>query len=91
VWEEIREDENGLYERGRLSGEVEQARDVRALLADEALNGLSIGFRTMRASRQGAKARTLLEVDPRVLSGCSTPPPAAVIPAMFAPHRPRPA
>jgi hypothetical protein len=48
VWEEIREDNAGLYVRGRLSGDVEQARDVRALLADGALNGLSIGCRPAR-------------------------------------------
>src|SRR5271154_2413325 len=43
VWEEIAEDASGLYVRGHLTGEVSQARDVRALLADGALNGLSIG------------------------------------------------
>jgi HK97 family phage prohead protease len=67
VWEEIAEDSRGLYVRGRLSSEVEQARDVRALLADGALNGLSIGFRTQRATRQGGMkngiGRTLLEVE----------------------------
>jgi HK97 family phage prohead protease len=63
VWEEIREDSTGLYVRGHLSGEVEQARDIRALLADGALNGLSIGFRTVRAQRLGANARTLIEVE----------------------------
>jgi uncharacterized protein len=61
VWEEIAEDSRGLYVRGRLSSEVEQARDVRALLADGALNGLSIGFRTQRASRQSGI--TLLQVE----------------------------
>jgi HK97 family phage prohead protease len=45
------EDSRGLYVRGRLSHEVEQARDVAALLRDGALNGLSIGFRTVRARR----------------------------------------
>ncbi len=62
VWEEIREDRRGLYVRGRLSSDVEQARDVRALLADGALNGLSIGFRTLRA-RRIAGGRELLEVE----------------------------
>ncbi|HEY0266835.1 MAG TPA: HK97 family phage prohead protease [Rhizomicrobium sp.] len=64
VWEEIAEDPRGLYVRGRLVPEVEQARDVRALLAEGALNGLSIGFRTVRA-RRGAKSntRTLLEIE----------------------------
>jgi HK97 family phage prohead protease len=62
VWEEIAEDARGLYVRGRLSSAVEQARDVRALLADGALNGLSIGFRTVRAKRE-ARGRLLQEVD----------------------------
>ena len=62
VWEEIAEDARGLYVRGRLSSEVEQARDIRALLADGALNGLSIGFRTVRAKRE-AKGQLLQEVD----------------------------
>jgi HK97 family phage prohead protease len=64
VWEEIAEDPRGLYVRGRLTAEVEQARDVRALLADGALNGLSIGFRTLRAKRGAAKStRSLLEIE----------------------------
>ncbi len=63
VWEEIAEDSRGLYVRGRLVPEVEQARDVRALLAEGALNGLSIGFRTVRAKRGPGKTRTLLEIE----------------------------
>jgi HK97 family phage prohead protease len=63
VWEKIVEDERGLYVRGRLSADVEQARDVRALLRDGALNGLSIGFRTRRARRGTGATRTLLEVE----------------------------
>ncbi len=62
VWETIAEDGRGLYVRGRLCCDVEQSRDVRALLADGALNGLSIGFRTVRASRQQG-GRVLLQVD----------------------------
>ena len=62
VWEEIAEDARGLYVRGRLTPDVEQARDVRALLAEGALNGLSIGFRTVRASRQ-VTGRLLQEVE----------------------------
>jgi HK97 family phage prohead protease len=62
VWEEITEDARGLYVRGRLSSDVEQARDIRALLADGALNGLSIGFRTVRARREG-QGRLLQQVE----------------------------
>jgi HK97 family phage prohead protease len=67
VWEEIREDRKGLYVRGRLVADVEQARDVRALLAEGALNGLSIGFRTVRAKRSAQNSRLLQEID---LWGC---------------------
>lgn len=63
VWEEIREDQIGLYVRGRLACDVEHARDVRALLVEGALNGLSIGFRTLRAKRTGVGRRQLLEVE----------------------------
>ena len=64
VWEEIREDWRGLYVRGRLIPEVTRAREVMALIREGALNGLSIGFRTIRASRDGAsKSRTLAEIE----------------------------
>lgn len=63
VWEEIAEDLRGLYVRGRLVDEVEQARDVRALLAEGALNGLSIGFRTVRARHAPGGGRLLQEIE----------------------------
>lgn len=63
VWEEIAEDSRGLYVRGRLTSDVEQARDVAALLRDGALNGLSIGFRTRRAKRVAGAGRVLQEVE----------------------------
>ncbi|MEI9887038.1 MAG: HK97 family phage prohead protease [Rhizomicrobium sp.] len=62
VWEEIREDAKGLYVRGRLNAEVERAQEVASLLAQGALDGLSIGFRTIRARRDAA-TRTLLEIE----------------------------
>ena len=62
VWEEIKEDARGLYVRGRLVEEVQRAREVGALIAQGALNGLSIGFRTLRARRDGA-TRLLLDVE----------------------------
>jgi HK97 family phage prohead protease len=64
VWETIREDGKGLYVRGRLSLDVPRVRDVRALIADGALDGLSIGFRTVRARRDAKTGyRELLEVE----------------------------
>ncbi len=57
VWREIREDARGLFVRGRLVLDVTRAREVRALIRDGALNGLSIGFRTRRARKDGAFRR----------------------------------
>jgi HK97 family phage prohead protease len=64
VWEEIREDAKGLYVRGRLIGDVERAREVAALISKGALDGLSIGFRTIRAWKSRTSVtRTLLEIE----------------------------
>ena len=64
VWETIREDGKGLFVRGRLTLDVARVRDVRELIADGALDGLSIGFRTVRAKRDAKTGlRELLEVE----------------------------
>jgi HK97 family phage prohead protease len=60
VWETIREDARGLYVRGRLTLDVPRVNDVRALIADGALDGLSIGFRTVRARRDSQTGHRLL-------------------------------
>ncbi|KEP71675.1 peptidase U35 [Thioclava dalianensis] len=59
VWEEIREDARGLYVKGRLLPDVARAREAAALIAAGAIDGLSIGYRTLRAER-GAKGERLL-------------------------------
>lgn len=51
VWEEIREDRRGLFVKGRLTTEVARAREVLSLMRAGALDGLSIGFKTVKASR----------------------------------------
>jgi len=64
AWQEIREDARGLYVRGRLVTDIERGRDVRALLEQGALNGLSIGFKTQRARRDRASGlRVLQEIE----------------------------
>ncbi len=64
VWEEIREDARGLYVRGRLTEEVMRAREVGELIRAGALDGLSIGFRAVRARRDArTHLRTLLEIE----------------------------
>lgn len=54
VWEEITETDTGLTVKGRLLvDDVERAREVRAMIKAGAIGGLSIGFVTKDAQRQG--------------------------------------
>ncbi|MFP5075735.1 HK97 family phage prohead protease [Rhizobium sp. YIM 134829] len=64
TWTVIREDGRGLYVEGQLSPGVARAREVHQLMKNGALDGLSIGFRTVRA-RTDAKSgvRRVLEAD----------------------------
>ena len=48
VWLELAEDTRGLFARGRLMPEVTRAREVLSLMRAGALDGLSIGFRTVK-------------------------------------------
>jgi len=64
VWSEIREDARGLFVRGRLTKDVARAREVLSLMRGGALDGLSIGFRAVRAkSDPKAGVRRILEAD----------------------------
>jgi hypothetical protein len=64
VWDEIREDVRGLYVRGRLTTAVGKAREVLALMRAGALDGLSIGFKAVKARRDATTGvRRLEKVD----------------------------
>jgi HK97 family phage prohead protease len=64
VWLELREDHRGLYARGRLIPEVVRARELHALLKAGAIDGLSIGFRTVKGRIDPkTRIRSLLAVD----------------------------
>lgn len=64
VWTTIREEPRGLYVEGRLAKGVARAREALELMRSRALDGLSVGFRTVRA-RKDAKtgARHIVEAD----------------------------
>jgi HK97 family phage prohead protease len=51
VWVELHEDARGLFAHGRLMPEVARAREVLSLMRAGALDGLSIGFRTVIGRR----------------------------------------
>lgn len=66
VWDEIREDDKGLFVRGRLIPEVEKGREAMALLKAGAIDSMSIGYRTMEAeasTANGRGVRKLTEID----------------------------
>lgn len=63
VWDEVREDSNGLYVKGRLLPEVGRAREAAALLDAGAIEGLSIGYRTLKAVKDDSGRRRLQELE----------------------------
>jgi uncharacterized protein len=63
VWDEVHEDATGLWVKGRILSEVERGREAAALLAAGAIDGLSIGYRTRRAERDGKGQRLLSELE----------------------------
>jgi HK97 family phage prohead protease len=64
AWKVIREDGRGLYVEGALSDGVARAREVHQLMKARALDGLSIGFQTVRARSEPATGvRQILEAD----------------------------
>lgn len=63
-WLDIQEDARGLRVRGQLNLAVQRARELQALLVQKAVDGLSIGFRTIQASKDARNGlRRLLHVD----------------------------
>jgi uncharacterized protein len=64
TWVDLRERERGLWVRGRLNLNVQRGRELLALLDAGGLDGLSIGFKTVRARNdQTTGTRRLLAVD----------------------------
>ena len=64
VWARIAEDGFGLWVEGRLVPGVPRADALRRLIESRAIDGLSIGFRTVRATREpGSGHRRLHQID----------------------------
>jgi HK97 family phage prohead protease len=63
VWDEVREDAKGLYVKGRILTDVDKGREAAALIAAGAIDGLSIGYRTVRARKDGKGQRLLSELE----------------------------
>jgi len=61
VWDEVAEDGKGLRLKGRIA-DTELGKEARQLIKMGAMDGLSIGYRTLRDEMRG-NARILKEVD----------------------------
>jgi HK97 family phage prohead protease len=63
-WLELREDARGLLVRGRLLSEIARGREVLSLMRAGAIDGLSIGFRTVEGrSNPKTGIRRLSKID----------------------------
>lgn len=63
VWEEVREDDRGLFVRGRLVMDVPRAKAAASLLKAGAIDSMSIGYRTIEAMPgENPRIRELTEV-----------------------------
>lgn len=62
-WQTITEDAQGLYVEGNLLLDIARALEIYTLLQAGALDGLSIGFRTIRAAPSRLNYRMVEEID----------------------------
>lgn len=62
VWEEIKEDEGGLFVRGELV-DTQLGNEMRTLLKHKAVRGLSIGYRPVEVDYDVDGNRLLKEID----------------------------
>ncbi|SIP97022.1 phage prohead protease, HK97 family/phage major capsid protein, HK97 family,TIGR01554 [Rhizobium sp. RU20A] len=73
VWDQIEETPDGLTVKGRLLvDDVERAREVRAMIRNKAVSGLSIGFRT-KSAKPRQRGRTITALDLHEISVVAVP------------------
>lgn len=63
IWDEVREDGRGLYVKGRILDAVGRGREAAALIEAGAIDGLSIGYRTVKAVKDDKGRRLLTELE----------------------------
>lgn len=62
-WMEMREDDNGLWVKGRLIMEVRQGQEAYALLKAGVLDAMSVGFNIPAGGATGTAGRVIEEAD----------------------------
>ncbi|WP_282128785.1 HK97 family phage prohead protease, partial [Roseobacter litoralis] len=63
TWDEVHEDGKGLWVKGRLLDSVAKGREAMALIEAGAIDGLSIGYRTRKATKNSKGQRLLTELE----------------------------
>ena len=63
IWDEVREDERGLFVRGRLLDGLQRGREAATLIEAGAIDGLSIGYRTVTARKDEKGRRVLADLE----------------------------
>jgi len=63
IWDEVREDGKGLFVKGRFLSEIQKGAEALALVQAGAIDGLSIGYRTVRAEKNAKGQRLLHELE----------------------------
>jgi HK97 family phage prohead protease len=63
IWDEVREDATGLWVKGRVLDSVAKGREAISLIQAGAIDGLSIGYRTRKATKNSKGQRLLTELE----------------------------
>lgn len=63
IWDEVREDAKGLWVKGRILTDVAQGKEAAALIGAGAIDGLSIGYRTLKSTKNDKGNRLLSELE----------------------------
>lgn len=64
IWDSVREDARGLFVRGRIILGIPRGRETWLLMQEGAIDGLSIGYKTVKAGRPPrGKGRILHDID----------------------------
>lgn len=72
-WTTLREDGRGLFVRGLVTDETGAGRTALEMIADRALDGLSIGFVARDWSPRRGRGRELTRIELREISLVTTP------------------
>lgn len=63
VWDEVSEDDTGLYVKGRVMEGIAKGREVLEMLRNSVIDGMSIGYRTVESERDQKGDRLLQKLE----------------------------